>query len=101
MFNKVSMCSSCSICSILSGNSEPSCLWCPISVFKATIHLEAVPEPLPAHFPEVYFFDDHLGNAGEMAKYGFNGREASDAGDMDKGEPRMNEPLVDLSGGMP
>ncbi|CAJ1368584.1 unnamed protein product [Effrenium voratum] len=26
---------------------------------------------------EVYFFDDHLGNAGEMAKYGFNGREVS------------------------
>ena len=26
-------------------------------------------------FEQVYFFDDHLGNAGEMAKYGFNGRE--------------------------
>lgn len=26
---------------------------------------------------EVYFFDDHLGNAGEMRKYGYNSREVS------------------------
>ena len=26
--------------------------------------------------PQVWLFDDHLGNAGEMGKYGFNGREA-------------------------
>ena len=35
----------------------------------------------PGHYSghlacQVYFFDDHTGNAAEMAEFGFNGREA-------------------------
>ncbi|CAK9028560.1 Hypothetical protein SCF082_LOCUS18415 [Durusdinium trenchii] len=37
------------------------------------------PEGKKANIPadKVWLFDDHRGNAGEMAKYGFNGREVS------------------------